>query len=327
MANPLVAEAEGPSGTAGAGLVGDVASLTEDHDAWDYGIDGVSLALDTLGMAMDPFGAIASAGVGWLLQHVSFLREPIDMVTGDPSQIAALQTTWHNIAERLRDAATEYANSIKSVDTWNGSAADAYRAAAQDFVDLLNGTADHAEHASEGMLAAGIIVGTERGLIYDALSSFIGRLVIEAIAALASSWCTFGASIGAFLVAADLDATIQAENFALRLGKLMKSMGKFAERFSKMGSRAEQLAKDVQRAGGKLRQVAGRNKGLKTIAHNRYHPPNTAISSFLRREHTLNESLLGNVHEITESLPFKTGKEGASQGDEAHKRSEEDQHP
>ena len=32
---------------------------------------------------------------------------------------------------------------------------------------------------------------------------------------------------------------------------------------------ASSITWDIARAGGKLRQVAGRNKGLKTIAHNR----------------------------------------------------------
>src|SRR6266487_2288944 len=137
MGNPLVAEAEGPKGTDGAGLVGDIASLTQDHDAWDHTVDGVSAGLDTLGMAMDPFGAIASAGVGWLLQHVEFLREPIDMVTGDPAQITAIYTTWQNIAERLNESAKEYADSVNHVSAWNGHAADDYRRAAQDYEQAL----------------------------------------------------------------------------------------------------------------------------------------------------------------------------------------------
>ena len=257
MANPLVAETEGPGRTDGAGLVGDIDSLTQDNDGWDYTVDGVSLALDTLGMAMDPFGAIASAGVGWLLQHVDFLREPIDMVTGDPHQITAIYSTWQNIAERLHESAKEYADSVNHVSAWNGHAADNYRQAAKDYAAALDATGDHADHAAEGIMCAGILVGTERGLIYDALSGFIGRLVIEAIAALASSWCTFGASIGAFLVAADLDATIQAENFALRIGKLMKSMGKFAQKFGRMSERAEKLGKDIARAGASCARSPG----------------------------------------------------------------------
>ncbi|HYU03738.1 MAG TPA: PPE domain-containing protein [Jatrophihabitantaceae bacterium] len=327
MGNPLVAEAEGPKGTDGAGLVGDIASLTQDHDAWDYTVDGVSAGLDTLGMVMDPFGAIASAGVGWLLQHVEFLREPIDKLTGDPSQITAIETTWHNIAERLHECAADYANSVQNVSAWNGHAADDYRHAANDYIDVLNATGDHADHAAEGIMCAGILVGTERGLVYDALSGFIGRLVIEAIAALASSWCTFGASIGAFLVAADLDATIQAESFALRIGKLMQALGKFAQKFGRMSQRAEELGRDIARAGGKLRQVAGRNKGLKTIAHNRYRPPNSAVEKFLHGEHGLHHSLLGNVHEATEDWRAKPVKETVKQIDEAHKHAEEESHP
>ena len=327
MTNPLVAEAKAPAPTAAAGLVTDISNLTKDHDGWDYTVDGVALALDTLGTVLDPFTSLASAGVGWVLQHVEFLREPIDIVTGDPAQITALQTTWLNIAQRLAESATHYSDSVNHVSAWNGLAADGYRQAAKDFVEVLNATADHANHAADGIMAAGILVGTERGLIYDALSKFIGRLIIEAIAALAASWCTFGASVGAFLVAADLDAVIQAESFALRLGKLMKAMGKFAEKFGKMGARAEELGKDVARAGGKLRQVAGRNKGLKTIAHNRYKPPNDGVDKLLHGLNALNDSPVKKVADAAGNPIVRAGRGAAGQADAAHKRDEERGHP
>lgn len=213
------------------------------------------------------------------------------------------------------------------VSAWNGPAADSYRRAAKDYADILDATADHADHAAEGIMCAGIVVGTERGLIYDALSGFIGRLVIEAIAAAASALFTFGASIGAFLVAADIDAAIQAENFALRIGRLMKSIGKFAQKFERMSQKAEELGRDLARAGGKLRHVAGRNKGLKTIAHNRYRPPNAFARNYLRSQDWLHNSLLNNVNEVTESMPFKTGQETGNQAYDQYRNNRDSKDP
>jgi hypothetical protein len=322
--NPLVAEAEAPSATAGTGLVGDIANLTADNDPWDYTIDGVATALDVIGMALDPFGAIASAGVGWLLQHVDFLREPIDKLTGDPAAITAVSQTWVNIAKNLNQNATDYATALKSTEHWSGRAADDYRKAAEDLRAVLEATANHAMHASDGILAAGILVGTERSIIYDMISTFIGRVVVEALVALASSWFTFGASIAAFVAAVDVDAAIQGEEFALRVGALMKKIGKFAQKFDSMGNRAKTLAKDLDRAGGKLRMKAGGSKGRSIIQRNRFlaRPHNPVVSKALDASQWIKHSPLNNVSDITDNPAVKQGIEGVKSGDDAHKSRE-----
>lgn len=324
MSNPLVAEKEGPSAFAGAGLAGDIANLTSDNDAWDYSIDGVSTGLDAIGAAMDPFGAIASAGVGWLLQHVSFLREPIDKLTGDAAGIQALSETWSNIAKELNEAAQQYSTALNSTSSWSGDAADHYRTAAKELIAAWEATAEHSQHASEGMLAAGIIVGTERGIIYDMLSTFIGRVIVEAFVALASSWFTFGSSLAVFVASVDIDASIQAERFSLRIGALMKKIAQFAQKFTKMGSKAETLAKDLETSGNRIRQVAGRSKGLKkgwkTNSDHWY--AGTTRSSLINASHRLENSPLNNVHEVTDNPVVRTGTEAGKNVEEHHKSTE-----
>ena len=42
------------------------------------------MVTDTIGFAIDPLGSVLTAGVGWLLEHISFLREPLDaLLIGD----------------------------------------------------------------------------------------------------------------------------------------------------------------------------------------------------------------------------------------------------
>jgi hypothetical protein len=324
MGNSLVAEAEGPGASAGLGLAGDIMNLTSDNDPWDCTVDGVRAGLDALGMAFDPFGAIASAGVGWLLQHVDFLREPIDKLTGDTAAIEALTQTWANIAKALSEDAENYADAVKATDHWTGKAADDYRKAADDLLQVLVATANHSQHASEGIMAAGIIVGTERAIIYDMLSTFIGRVIVEALVALASSWFSFGSSIAVFVAAVDIDASIQAERIGLRVGAVMKKIAKFGQKFTKMGSKAEKLAKDVEKAGNRLRQLSGRSKGLKrgwkTNAPGWSH--SAPVSKLINASHGLEHSPLNNVHDVAENPVVKGGVEGGKAADEHHKANE-----
>lgn len=99
--NPLVAKSESPSGltanmgsssneldnlnaqTSGAGIVNDLSATQTDFRHGDWGnlvVDGITDGLDLLGVAMDPLGSLASAGVGWLIEHISFLKEGLDQL-------------------------------------------------------------------------------------------------------------------------------------------------------------------------------------------------------------------------------------------------------
>ncbi|HEU5265502.1 MAG TPA: PPE domain-containing protein [Jatrophihabitans sp.] len=321
MGNPLVADAEAPSATAGTGLIGDVANLAADGDPLDFTLDGVSFGLDAISAAMDPFGAIASAGVGWLLNHVSFLREPIDKLTGDAAQIEAVSQTWSNVAEQLGKAAQQYSSDLSAVSSWSGQAADDYRTAANDYLKLLDAIAGQCGSTAQGIEIVGILVGTERALVYDALSSFIGRCVVEAIAALASSWFTFGASIGAFLAVVDVDASIQAEKFAMDIGALLQRVGHVVQKLDGISEHADELGTAIARAGGKIRMRAGGMKGLKTIAKNRFlrDHPDDAISTINQFEHALRHSPLNNVHDVFDQRAVRYPMAGVKQWEEDRK--------
>lgn len=322
MSESVVAETEGPSATAGTGLLNDVANLATDHGALDFTVDGVSFGLDALSMTLDPFGAIASAGVGWLLNHVGFLREFLDQLTGDAAQIQAVAATWRNIERELAEAGDQYRAVLPGVDSWSGAAADDYRRAAADYVHLLEAMAQQCGTTAEGVEIAGILVGTERALVYDALSSFIGRCVAEAVAALASSWFTFGGSIAAFVAVVDVDASIQAEKFAMGVGDLMRKIGQLAHRLDGISTHADELGTAITRAAGTLRMRAGGAKGLKTIAKNRYlrNNPDGVVAAVNRFEHSGPREHLHGVKEAAEQKRFALPREVGRQYDEAQKQ-------
>jgi hypothetical protein len=307
MANPLVAQPEGPSATAGAGLLSDIANLAGDHSPIDFSLDGVATGLDALSMTLDPFGSIASAGVGWLLNHVEFLREPIDNLAGDPAAIQAASQTWSNVANELEAAAQQYQSAVVGISGWTGSAADDYRAAASDYITLLQALSGDCGSTANGIEIAGVLVATERALIYDAISGFVGRCVVEAIAALAASWFTFGSSIAAFLALVDVDASIQAEKIALEIGNLTKQVGTVVKKLDGISQRFDELGTAISRAGGKLNMRAGGLKGRKTIGKNRFvrSNPDGAINTINRFETSQTHSTLGQVKKVAGSGAVK----------------------
>lgn len=186
MSNPLVADRK--DSTKAYSGVAILESAMETHNAlstgdWASGaLSAVGTTLDALGMAMDPFGAILAAGVGWLIEHVGPLSGALDELTGDPDQIKAHAETWKNVKTELEEISTDLGNYVNT-DTadWSGAAGDAYQRRAKDTYDLLSASAAAATDASGGIQMAGELVAAVRTLVRDIISDFVGHAISWAL--------------------------------------------------------------------------------------------------------------------------------------------------
>jgi hypothetical protein len=84
-----------------------------------------------------PLGTLLTAGVGWLLEHVSFLREPLDALLGNPDEINANIDQLKSSAAEMRTIAQEHRQDLTAVAEWNGEGADAYRNSLDQMADEL----------------------------------------------------------------------------------------------------------------------------------------------------------------------------------------------
>lgn len=87
----------------GAGILEAAMCVKDGISDGNYYSVGGNLAvvgLGALGTIMDPFQAIFAAGVGWLMEHVAILREPLDWLAGDPKEIEGHAQTWRDLQER-----------------------------------------------------------------------------------------------------------------------------------------------------------------------------------------------------------------------------------
>ncbi|MER6664394.1 DUF6531 domain-containing protein [Amycolatopsis japonica] len=186
MANPLVAEREDSTkGHSGVPLLESANDLKEGIEKGDWAavaMGAVGTALDALSMAMDPFGSILAAGVGWLLEHVGPLSDALDALTGDADQIKAQAETWANIAKELGAVGTELTDLVKAdLQTWAGDAADRYRERSADTVNVLTAAQKGCEGASSGVKTAGEVVAAVRTLVRDIIAELVGHLISWAL--------------------------------------------------------------------------------------------------------------------------------------------------
>jgi hypothetical protein len=272
----------------GAGLFSDAASTLSDATTakgWASGAAEMDLAgdgMDAIGMAMDPFGSLAGAGIGWLIEHIGFLKKPLDYLAGDPEEITAKQQTWENIAKALNDAAGRYDQSAATMKGSNqGAAVNGVHSTATNFSQVLKGAAGHASDAAEAMKVAGVVVGTTRGVIRDSLSQFAGDAIVKWIAATAAAFFTFGATEAAFVVDEVAEGTSLAVQDVSKVTKVMQFLEKLKGSAKDSSSALEKASSSIAKDSGKdVAKTAGKDTA-KTAAKDtgRTAPKDTAEST------------------------------------------------
>lgn len=258
---------------AGAGLLDSGGSFFDDLAAgiqkgdWNaiaLSVDGISLGLDLLAMALNPLGELIKAGVGWLLEYVSWLREPLEVLTGDPKQVQAVAETWRNISREFAEAADAYRAELGTTRSWHGVAEYSYRVTAEEYIGALEGVAVETEHTANGVMIAGMMVGTVRGVIFDMISSFISRVISEALIAAASAPVTLGTSVELFLTSMTADLGILMGRIGKKLSKLLYAIRNFIQKFLAKSDKLRDVARRLGERAQDLHNVS-RTKEVRNL--------------------------------------------------------------
>ncbi len=261
--NPLIVQpeddrAEPLNNLEGGGVLSswaDLGTAMPTDRAWDAGEIGFAAsaaALDSLGAAMNPLGALAAVGVGWLIEHVEFLHEPLDWLAGDPAQITAQAHTWHRMSKDLGQIADTYQKGVQELSGWDGAAMQAYREAAGRYAGTVGSASNHAASVSRALSGTGADVGTVRSMIRDTIAERVGEMAAPALAARLAGPATAGGSLGTFLAYAVARATQTAAENAQRTAELLDRLSAAADRVSELGRRfgsvADALTRGLDRA-------------------------------------------------------------------------------
>lgn len=259
MTNPLVVEAEDEDAEPldsleGAGVASSWADLAtaldeDQQDLLQVAFTAAGAGLDTLGAIADPFDAILSSAIGWVIEHVWFLHEPLDALAGDPQQIVAQAQTWHNVSRALGEVAADYRGKVAQTPGWDGAAGDGYRAAVGTCTRALDGVAAQAEQLSGLILGTGAAVGTVRALIRDLIAEFLSWAISCGLAALATTVVTGGGSVAAFVVGVVAEAVALAQRIARRVSRLLDAL-------SEAGGTAGQVVDGMRYAASEVRAGA-----------------------------------------------------------------------
>jgi hypothetical protein len=102
---------------------------------------------------------------------------------------------------------------------------------------------------SNYMMVMGIWTAVTRGLLLELICDFVSRAIMYALAALASSWFTFGGSIAALIGGLVADAMSVMAKISQHISKLGQAMSQLGQRMGKVGEIIDDIGKALDRFG------------------------------------------------------------------------------
>lgn len=250
-----------PDNVAGGGVAESVmqtidsAGRLSEGDFAEFGMNLAATGLDGLGMWMDPVGSLATAGIGWLIEHLSFLREPLDWLAGNGDKIKAAVVTWNQVAADLHNIGEQQDKAVKSeLPCWEqGTAAEKFRQSQGELAAEIAMVSKMSTFVASEIASAGTITAAIRGMIRDLIALFIWEVIRNAVIALASSWVSLGSSLAAFSAWAVGRGAVVLGKITQQLAKLVKLVTRIMSRlkglFGRLGDALKRLGR-FGRGGG-----------------------------------------------------------------------------
>ncbi|MFJ5986673.1 hypothetical protein [Lentzea sp. NPDC092896] len=227
------------------GISKDAESETE--KALDITFNAIGAASATVMLAIDPLGSIIGAGVGWLIEHVSFLRDALNQLMGNPEEIQANVEANKARAAELRVLAEDHKSGLATFDGWTGQSSERFQASMDNMSHELDDLANAVESKAKIVAIMGMLVTVLRDIVRDLIAQLIGSLIGGALIAVAMMIPTFGASIPIFGGFAVGKAVALGVNIASRVARVVAALGRQMKRIGDLDDIMKKVSKGWER--------------------------------------------------------------------------------
>ncbi|MGP4020018.1 WXG100 family type VII secretion target [Saccharopolyspora sp. 5N708] len=233
----------------GSSMVGASQDLADASSPPEWGVATVSMRMEQLELLTNPGQALMSNGLGFLVSIVlSPLIELAEFAIGDPEQMRSTGEGWENVAKWLDQVgAQEQQRAQATAETWVGKDGDAFRNQMTEFGDGVNALAADVRDLKGTLDMIADIFDMFVEFFIQTVTELIIGLIVQWLAALAASWITAGASVGA----ASAGTAVQVGATGVRITTRVTQMQrKLFQIFQKIEHLLQRL-----REAGKLRKV------------------------------------------------------------------------
>ncbi|WP_246155132.1 WXG100 family type VII secretion target [Saccharopolyspora hirsuta] len=210
----------------------------------------VSARAELLTSMASPGQALMSNGLGFLVSIVlSPLIELAEYAVGDPEQMRATGEGWEKVAVWLDQVSEQEKNRAQATaETWVGKDGDAFRKQMTEFGDGVKALAQDVRDLKGTLDMIADIFDMFVEFFIQVVTELIIGLIVQWLAALAASWITAGASVGAASAGTAAQVGVQGGRISARIAQVQ---GKLFQLFQKL----EQL---LVRLRGPLKSVLDR---------------------------------------------------------------------
>jgi hypothetical protein len=235
---------------AGAGPADSLYELGQSFRAGDLDAMALNAAvsgIDLLGAMANPIDALATSTIGWMIEHLSFLRIPLDATAGNPQAVLATVKQWNDVSVALSEIADEQRDALRTqIPTYlyGGSTSTPEFQAAMNYreAQIRGASMTCAEIAAE-TASAGAIVGAVRGVIRDMIADFAWRVLRWVVPKLALATVTFGASVLPILSEVLASGAQLLRKIIKKLDELVGHVELIGQNLTKLARRFDSLLK------------------------------------------------------------------------------------
>lgn len=226
--------------------IGDDSASEADH-VLGVAFDSIGALSASVAAALDPLAAVFASGVGWLFEHIAFLRKPLDYLLGDKAAIQANVDATSNLAAQLRKLSDDHRAELGATDGWTGMSAEKFRASMDKMGQELDALADAVRTKAKVVAVTGTLVVILRDIVRDAIAQFVGTLLSGAVQAMALLIPTFGASVPIFIGKAVARAAALGASIAAKIAKLVAALGRNSARVGQLSDVMSKIGKGWER--------------------------------------------------------------------------------
>ncbi|OXM49933.1 hypothetical protein CFP71_29490 [Amycolatopsis thailandensis] len=246
----------GSGDTAGAGFFDSAFALKKAVDSGDQlsiGLASAGMAIEILGMVVDPIGSLLTAGIGWLIEHIVIFRWPLDFLLGDPKGIEAAKEAIYKEGKEVKQWAADHKTATEALtEKWKGEAADTFISDMQGVSAQIDALSDYLNLAGKQMGIAGAIIGAVRGIVRDIIAMTLAGILKAAIVAVALAPVTFGGSIIAAITSIMTTVGVAIAKIAKQIADCAKKLGEMIKILVKTRGAADDVVK-LTLGGGKIK--------------------------------------------------------------------------
>jgi uncharacterized protein YukE len=186
-------------------------------------------SVDTLDAELRPLARLDDAGLGFVVEHVRFLEDPLDALRGNPGSVSVEGTFWRYCVADVTNLQQQLAASITVLEGgYEGAAATGFGDAATGIGRALAELRAVASQLNQRINVVADLVTHTRSVLGQWVEGYVDNLITEFTAARAASPITQGGSVATAIASAVADAAELGDKMARAMSAMLERLDEHA---------------------------------------------------------------------------------------------------